>query len=73
MSAANLSGLPYTRSWYASDPPRATVVYELCVISLSIYACSGSSMRISKPLSRGCPVPPWWVAIVCSLYVVQQA
>ena len=58
MSAINLSWLSYTGSLgcpTASGPPRATVASELWVLSLSISACSGSSVRISKPLSKGWP------------------
>ena len=68
-------------SWYAgssgcpsaSGSPRATVTSELWVLSLSILACSVSSVRMSKPLFRGCPAPWWCVAMVCVLYVVQLA
>ena len=51
------------------DLPKATVASELWVMSLLISACSVSSVRTSKPLSMGCPVPPWWVAIACVFYV----
>ena len=70
----NLSWLLYAGSsgcLTASGSPRETVASELWVLSLLISVCSGSSVWISKPLSRGQPLPPWWVAIACILYVVQ--
>ena len=56
VSAINPSWLLYTGSSgcpTASGPPGATVASELWVLSLLISVCSGSSVRISKLLSRG--------------------
>ena len=54
----------------ASDLPKATVVSELWVLSLSISVGSGSPAWRSTPLSNGHPAPLWW-GITCVLYVVQ--
>ena len=54
-----------------SSPPKATIVSEPLMLSLSIPVASGSSTWRLMSLSMGCPAPPWWVAIACILYTVQ--
>ena len=58
-----------------SEPPKAMVVSEPLVLSLSLSSPvlmpSMSSMGRLMSLSTGHPTPPWWVAIVCILYIVQ--
>ena len=74
VSAINLYWWLYTGSsgWpSAPGPPKATVASELWVLSLLISVGSGSYELRSIPLSRGCPLPLWQVAIACVLYVVK--
>ena len=73
VSVINLSWLLYIGSleWpSASGPPKATVASEPWVLSLSMSVGSGSPVLRLMPLSKGHPVPTWWVAIACVLYVV---
>ena len=63
VDVVNLFWLPYIWSLgcpTASGPPRATVESELWVLLLLISVCSGSSARITMPLSRGQPAPHGW-------------
>ena len=61
----------------ASDPPKATVVSQLCVLSLSLSLLGPITMpQVSyvwelSSLSSVCPAPPWQVVIAWVLYVVQ--
>ena len=80
MSAVNLAWLLVISllGWpSAFDPPKAVVVSEPLVLSLSlsgpVFMSSASSMLRLMSLSTEHPAPLWWVAMACVLYVVQWA
>ena len=72
VSAVNLAwlqGISSLRWPSAYDPPKAMVLSEPLVLSLSlsgpVFMPSVSSMWSSMSLSMGHLVPLWWVAIMC--------
>ena len=56
----------------ASDPPKAIIVSELFVLSLSSMFPASSMWESRSLTSPACPTPPLQVVIVWVLYVAQH-